>query len=246
MPNRIAREQPRLRPALDRLYQVLTPPAERHDCQDGTGGCFRYGDVELRVSETGLKLDDPLATAATMAEDLALEYEENMPSEQVGWGRADLPAIEEIMAIHTYSAHLTRENKIVASHHGARLMQSVLRALEGPAAMKIFVGHDTNLGNLAAILDVGWVLPGQAEPTPPGGILAFERWRDDKGEIFIKLRVYYQTPQQLRHAEAMERPGQVDIILNNCHDGPQGSCPLPHLVALMSEILPKECVALTP
>ena len=64
-----------------------------------------------------------------------------------------------------------------------------------------YVGHDTNIWNLAGMMDVTWLQPGwQRNQTPPGGALMFEvRESADK-----KLRVYTsyvaQSLEQMRNA----------------------------------------------
>ena len=64
-----------------------------------------------------------------------------------------------------------------------------------------YVGHDTNIANLAGIMDVTWTQAGyQRNQTPPAGALVFEvRLGPDK-----KQRVYTsylaQSPEQMRKA----------------------------------------------
>ena len=71
-----------------------------------------------------------------------------------------------------------------------------------------YVGHDTNIWNLAGMLDVTWLQPGyQRNQTPPAGALMFEvRESADK-----KLRVYTsyvaQSLEQMRNATPLTAGG---------------------------------------
>ncbi len=40
----------------------------------------------------------------------------------------------------------------------------------------ILVGHDTNLANIAGMLNLNWLIDGRRDDTPPGGALVFELW----------------------------------------------------------------------
>ena len=239
--------------ALDALYAVLTAPDQRRRCDDDKGTCFVYGHNAVNATEP--KIEGPLATATTLAENLMLEYTQGMPADAVGWGRADAQAISQIMPLHNMVSAWTRRSPYIASHRGVVLAHAVLAALQGeaqppfPASAKnaVFVaidGHDTNLSNLAGILGIDWTLPEQPDNTPPGGTLAFEVWRDEAGAKFIKLVFFYETMEQLREGRPLDAAHplrQVDIPLSGCVVGPTGVCPLASFRDHVVSSLPTEC-----
>lgn len=174
-----------------------------------------------------------LKTAASLAENLLLEYGQGMDPAQVGWGRASGDAIAKVMPLHNISAVLNRRTPYIASHNGAVLARTVVAALTGEAGgpLKLIAGHDTNLSNLAGILGVSWTLPGQPDDTPPGGALAFELWRDKQGHRTIRLEFFYQPLDDMR-AGANKPLGKVDV---------QGPVPFDIFVKRVEKALPAEC-----
>ena len=174
-----------------------------------------------------------LKTAASLSENLLLEYGQGMDAAQVGWGRASAAEITQVMPLHNLSAAMNRRTAYIASHNGAVLARTVLAALkgEGGETLKLIAGHDTNLSNLAGILDVSWSLPGQPDDTPPGGALAIELWRDGQGHRTVRLAFFYQTLEDMR-AEADQPLGRVDV---------QAPVPFDAFVQRVEKALPAEC-----
>ncbi len=197
--------------ALDAATRALEPhKAEIAAAQQALAGIVRPpSDTEL-----------DLKTEASLAETLLLEYAQGMEPAQVGWGRASADDIAKVMLLHNVSAELNRRTPYIASHNGAVLAKTVLAALqgEGGETLKVITGHDTNLSNLAGILGVSWSLPGQPDATPPGGVLAFELWRDEQGLRTVKLAFFYQPLDDMR-AAAKKPLGRVDIPLAGNFDG---------------------------
>ena len=229
----------------------------------GSGGvceaghtCPLDGDNRLAPRKAEMRLEGPLASGATTAENLLLEYTQGWPKDQVGWGRADAAQIGQIMALHDAQSQMTWRTPYIATHNGALAAKAVLAALQGGEALPdraakgtkltIISGHDTQLGNMAGILGVRWTLPGQPDTTPPDGTLAFEVWRDAKsGERFVHVAFLYQTLEDLRSGAALgpDHPaGRVDVPVPGCDDGPGGECRLKTFVSLIGERLPAQCV----
>jgi 4-phytase/acid phosphatase len=235
------------------LYDILSPPASRHACADDKGTCFLNGKNTLQADAEGIKLSGPLATASTLVENLLLEYDQGMPVGQVGWGRAGASALIKISILHNRAADLTRRTQYIAAHNGVRMAQAVLAALQGSPAfpgtvggkkLVAITGHDTNLSNLAGILGVDWTLSEQPDKTPPGATLAFELWRDGTGAKFVKIRLFYETLEQLRAARILNKSNparQIDIALADCMSGPENTCPLTDFVRHVEATLPSEC-----
>ncbi|PKU24578.1 histidine-type phosphatase [Telmatospirillum siberiense] len=220
------------------LQQVLFPDATQASCtgQDGAK-CFMVTAANsLRATNGNIRMEGPLAIGATISESILLEYAEGFPAGAVGWGRAASPEIlAAIMPLHDLYADLMRRTPHIASRHSALLVRRIADLLaETPRAgqprMATFVGHDTNLSNLAGLLDVDWTLPDQPDKTAPDTAMAFEVWRDGaKGERYVRLVVHYQTLEELRHRTDDLHAGRLAesliIPVAGC-DGPQGLCRL--------------------
>ncbi len=198
---------------------------------------FLQSADSAQIGKNGAKLEGPLAISAALAENLLLEYAEALPTDQVGWGRADSVALQQILPLHNYASAVTRRTPYLASHNGALLARAMLAKLREPASMAVIAGHDTNLLNLAGILGVSWTLPGQPDDTAPGTALAIELWRTARGPR-VQLRVFYQTLEAMR-AESPPSYGSLAVAVPGC--GPDG-CLLDAFVQQVEKALPADCL----
>lgn len=233
--------------ALRRLQQIFAPNA----CSGGAGECLD-GATRIVTSETGIKLSGPLATGATLSEDLLLEYENGFADGQFAWGRASRADLDVVLAAHQHAAELTRRLPYIAVHRAAPLVRFVLDTLGGrPAApgmptvgdrsrLIILVGHDTNLSNLDGVFDLSLRLPGQPDATAPGTAIAFERWHVPvSNSTELRLRVFYQDPDQVR--ELSDEPiRKLRVIPGSCRSG-SSSCELGRLSTSVLARLPAAC-----
>ncbi len=179
------------------------------------------------------KLRDPLAPASTMAETLLLQYTEGMQGANLGWGCLDETRLREIMQLHTAQADLTERTPLIARMDASNLIQHILGALEQHAAGKpipgapgkpsdralFLVGHDTNIATVAGLLNLGWIIDGRRDDTPPGGALVFELWRSAGGAWSVHLFYTAQTLQQMRDATPLTLatpPQRVPVFVPNC------------------------------
>ena len=76
--------------------------------------------------------------------------------------------------------------------------------------------YDTNIANIAGLLNLDWQIPGfQENDASPGGALAFELLKEVRtGQRYVRLAYYAQTPQQLRQATPLNLdnpPGMVAV-----------------------------------
>lgn len=176
----------------------------------------------------------PLPTGATMAENFQLEYLEGMPLSQIGWGRVDERTMRSLMLIHSASSDLIQRTPYIARVQGSNLLAHIRETLTQaelgkhvPGAIgsphdkvAVLVGHDTNIANVAALIDAHWLISGyQRDDAAPGGALVFELWHQDGQED--SLRTYYvvQTPNQMRNSSRIslkETPGKAVIFLPGC------------------------------
>jgi len=79
-------------------------------------------------------LDDPrpLAVASSLVEDILLEYVDNKPMSDVGWGRVDEPTLRRLMPLHIKQFALTTRTPSSARTQGSNLMAHKLRTISPP------------------------------------------------------------------------------------------------------------------
>jgi 4-phytase / acid phosphatase len=225
------------RPQLQALEDVLSPstPAAPKTAADPPGKASLFdipSSIALGKSDHLVELRSPLSTAATMAEDLLLEYTEGMA--QVGWGRVDANKLRELLTLHTANSDIERRTSYLARVQSANLLSHILDSMQQAIAQKpqagalgkpadrllILVGHDTNLANIAGALDLSWLLDGRRDDTPPGGALVFELWQR-QGASDYSVRTYYtaQTLDQMRNATPLtlaSPPERVAVFVPGC------------------------------
>jgi len=198
-------------------------------------GC---GHAPANVKRTSL-FDIPdarsrVATAATIAENLLLEYTQGMSQADTGWGCLDGATLRTIMQVNNanwdYGMRTPAEARIVASTLLKRILETMQQSATGAAVpgalgkpgdrLVILVGHDTNIVTVAGALGIDWVLDGRVDDTPPGGALLFELWRPrDGGKPFVRLEYIAQTLEQMRNAEqltAANPPAEAPIFVPGC------------------------------
>ena len=159
------------------------------------------------------ELKGPLNTGATFAENFQLEYLEGMSGAQLGWGQLNQDTVEELMALHAASSDLVQRTHAIAARQAGPLLEAIRLTLQQSLEQKsvpgalgspkhkvvILVGHDTNVSNVAALIDAHWFIDGyQRDDAAPGGALYFEVWQCAGKPDEVRLRYVVQTPAQMR------------------------------------------------
>ncbi|MEP7327941.1 MAG: histidine-type phosphatase [Betaproteobacteria bacterium] len=203
-----------------------------------------------------------LAIASTSAELILLEYADGKPLPEVGWGRATPPQMTQMFRLHTEYFDLTERTPYLARKMGSSLLTKIAAAVTsarslgfGPpepavrdARFVAYVGHDTNIVNLAGMLDTTWLQPGyQRNQTPPAGALMFEvREGADK-----KLRVYTsyvaQSMEQMRNVTLLSLdapPFKTPLRLPGCGAAttPGFPCTLEEFAVAVRNVIDRDCV----
>jgi 4-phytase/acid phosphatase len=193
-------------------------------------------------------LDDPnpIAVASSLISDFSLEYADNKPMADVGWGRVDSAALHRLMVLQIKAFSLSTRTPLVARTHGSNLMAHILDTLNqaaqaatpaqpvagaiGPAGARfVYISaHDSNLMNLAGLLNLNWNSDGLAFDTPPDSELVFELWQNPHSKQYaVRLLYRAQTFDQLRSAAALSKtnpPVEQVLIAPGCTTA--GPCPL--------------------
>jgi 4-phytase/acid phosphatase len=223
------------RPQLEELEGVLVGCKLGPACAPAHSSLF---DIPSSISpgkgDHLVDLRSPLGTAATMAENLLLEYTDGMDASQVGWGRVDVNNLRELMQLHTANAELERRTSYIARAGSSNLLRHILdsmdQAIGGKAVsgalgkpndrLLILVGHDTNLSNISGALGLTWLIDGRPDDTPPGGALVFEVWQDRQtGEYSVRTSYMAQTLDQMRNATPLNLqspPERVPVFVPGC------------------------------
>ncbi|MCC4595653.1 histidine-type phosphatase [Xanthomonas campestris pv. phormiicola] len=198
------------RARLRELQQVLS------GCQGGACAAQAPSQDRPRLDDPQ-RLDDPaqaaklLKSAGSLAENLMLEYAQGLPLAQVAWGRADAAALQRLIGLHNASFDHSKRALPTARAGGSNLLAHLLATLQSAAGQVptvtplapaqtralVLLGHDTNLAQLAGLLDVPGTVPGQPDAYPPGGALLLELVRQG-GRDYLQLRSVVPTLQALR------------------------------------------------
>ena len=214
-----------------------------------------------RIDGSGIGLLGALAIGATAAELFLLQYADGKPQDEVGWGRVSSAQMLQTFRLHTEAMDLMERTPYLARKMGSSLLARVAQAvtsarslgfgLADPAVRDArfvaYIGHDTNLFNLAGMLDTSWLQPGyQRNQTPPAGALMFEvREGVDK-----KLRVYTsyvaQSLEQMRTLAPLTLetpPVKTPLRLPGCSAGTPGfACTIEEFAVAVRNVLDRECV----
>jgi 4-phytase/acid phosphatase len=192
------------------------------------------------VQDGTIRMEGGLAIASVASEIFLLEFAQGFTGDKLGWGRADQARILEATRLHTRYFDLMFRTRYLADHGGSLLMRRVLAALKpsraggekapdfAPSDAKFiaYVGHDTNVANLAAMLDASWQLPGyQANYTVPGGALVFELRRAGDGALKVYSSYLAQTMTQLRAREPLSLknpPARAALFIPACSSAESG------------------------
>jgi len=211
------------------------------------------------IGDRAVELKGPLSTASTLTENILLEYTEGMAASNVAWGCVDGAKLRSLLELHTAASDFAQRTKPVARMQASNLLDHVRRALQqsaiggpvagspsAPADVALYlVGHDTNLANIAGLLDLTWLADGRRDDTPPGSVLIFELWKTLSAESY-SVRVYFsaQTLEQMRSASplTLENPPQrIPLFIPGC-SARDFTCPLPAFLKTVDEVIDKNYV----
>lgn len=183
------------------------------------------------------KLHGPLGIASTASETLLLEYLENKPSSEVGWGRVDRAAIERLLVFNAVEFKYVDRPRAIAQAAAGPLARTIVGALEAATGPRVtlFAGHDTNIADLGGLLGIHWRAASYpADTVPPGGALVFELLSDRAGKRFVRAYFRAQTMDQLRNLEPLAGAGapRAFVTIPGCGIAPSG-CDLATFVTIV-------------
>ncbi len=250
--------------ALSMMQSVLCPADATKSA--GGGSCGEAGVPTSIVSgtEDGVRLRGPIGYASTAAENFLMQTAEGMPKDQVAWGRlAHDATLRELLTLHQFDQDLTQKTKPIAQQRGSNLLTLISAILVNghsfpghaatgqPVRLGLLVGHESNIHNVAALLDLTWQIPGflPGEATP-GGALAFEQFREARSEKrYVRIAYYAQTLDEMRRRAPLtyrDPPGMVQVALPACSaDLVNNACPLETFLKIVKAAVDPGCVTAT-
>ncbi len=207
--------QQRLSQPLDLLESIIGSPAPRLCARFSFTPDCKLTDLPNAVSVSpdgqDVKLTGALSIASSIAEIFLLEYGQ-WPGEGAGWGMVNSHVLSQLLPVHSSVFDLVNRAPLIAWARGGFLLNEMTKALQGihpdpkvnEARLVVFVGHDTNIANLASLLDLDWKADKYPENgIPPAAALFLELW-DNGGVKEVKASFFVQ-PMEALHS-AMEGP----------------------------------------
>lgn len=154
------------------------------------------------------------ALASTTSQTFLLEYLEGKPMAEVGWGRISRDDIEAMLRFHPVKFKYENRPSYIADRAAGPIMRQIAGALkEGPARLFLMAGHDTNIADIAGMLDLHWRIDSYpADDTPPGGGIGFEVLRDKAGQRFVRAFYRAQTMDQLRELRPLDVKAEPAVV----------------------------------
>src|ERR1035437_3144457 len=156
-----------------------------------------------------------LYSTVTAADPFVMQYADDFPTNDVGWGRLTLDELSQQtrlitlqIAIAMRQPYLARVQSSSAASHVLRSMLQVTGGVPLAGAfgdtnsqIHVIVSSDYYVAGLAGLLDAHWLLPGyQPDFCPPGGTLVFElRQVRATGQYLVRVFYTAQTFDQLRN-----------------------------------------------
>lgn len=223
------------RPQLDALEEVLNGCKTGPQCVQAHASVYETPtSIASGKGDHLVEFRSPLGSAATMAENLLLEYTEGMDAAEVGWGRVNANKVRELIQLHTANMEITQRTRYIARAQSSNLLWHILDSMEQATSGKavagsldkpgdqllVLVGHDTNLENISGALGLTWLVDGRWNDTPPGGALVLEVWKDGRtGEYSVRTSYMAQTLDQMRNATALsaeDPPQRIVLFVPGC------------------------------
>jgi 4-phytase/acid phosphatase len=189
---------------------------------------------DVAASEKAKESKDAREFTQSFGEMLLLQYAEGLKGDNYAFGKfppEQKSKMLELLAIHTQMFDEQQRNPDVARPQGDNLINHLVLAITGrgseatpPGSMfVVFVGHDTNIANIAGLLGLSWRLPEYPNnDIPPGTALAFEVRKSGDSEI-VSAVILGQSPDALRNSTPEVVAQRLPIP--DCA-GPGGSCSL--------------------
>jgi 4-phytase/acid phosphatase len=250
-------------PQLSMMRSVLCPGDTVTAAAPG-GRCADAGMAsQVHTEASGrVRLSGPLGLSALAAEAFLMQSAEGMPKDLVAWGRLAHPAaLGELVSLHVMASDLTEKTKTIARERGSNMLSLILLVLQSghnfpgaqptgqPVRFGLLMGHQSNIYNVASLLDLTWRIPGaQPNEASPGGALAFEQFHEARGgKRYVRLAYYSQTLEEMRELKRLDYrdpPGMITVPIPACSaEAVNGACPLETFAKIVKAAVDSNCVS---
>ncbi len=191
-----------LAPSYELLKEVIDYE-QSQGCQSGSCPVFSTNDSVFTLAQgKEPSVKGTLKTACSLADALVLQYYEEPDKVKAGFGKdlseADWESISKIKDVYSEVLFCS---PLIAVNAANPLLHEIHNELNQEGRKFSFLcGHDSNvLSVLAALGAEHYELPHAIEKqTPIGCKLLFEKWTDADNEEFVRIRLVYESPDQLR------------------------------------------------
>lgn len=169
---------------------------------------MRFGAQDTTIDVTGR-----LGIASSVAEIFLLEYAQ-WPDRNAGWGVVNEQVLQKLLPVHSRTFAAVNRAHEVALSRGGVLLRAMSAAVNGQspdaainrAPLVFFVGHDTNIANVASLLGLRWELGGYPpDAIPPGSALVLTVWKN--GEHSCVRASYWTESLASLHRALPASPG---------------------------------------
>lgn len=198
---------------LEDSYQILADVLDLKDspaCKAGETCAFDDYDTQIilkKGEEPAMKGSLKLANSASDA--FILQYYEETDARKASFGHEISNSDwEKIARVKDVYGDVLFTAPIVAYNVAHPLLVYINDELNSEARKFTFLcGHDSNIASVNAALEVeDYELPNSIEKkTPIGCKLVFEKWLDKEGNEFISINLVYQSTEQLRNLEMLDK-----------------------------------------
>jgi alpha,alpha-trehalase len=211
---------------LELLQRILAPdpthPAKKSIFDSEQPPSVDGGDI--------VAASKPRFIASEIVEDLLLEYADDKPLSDVGWGRVDKATLNKLMPLRISAFNLEKRTPAFAIVERSNLLAHILITLDqaatsvathgaiGPPGTRLVYisGHDSDLAGISGLLGLHWTTDARTDDTPPDSQIVFELWqRGGRTQDVLRIRYRGQTLDQLRTASllTLSRPPDEVLVL---------------------------------
>jgi glucose-1-phosphatase len=227
-------------------YALIEDVVDYQDSEAYKSGSI--ADLDTKDTKITLELnkepatEGSLKTACQLADALVLQYYESPDAKAAAFGH-DLTDDQWKLVSQSKDTYtdILFTAPLVATNLAHPLLEEIGDEMDAQGRVFTFLcGHDSNIASVLAALKVEeYELPGAIEAkTPIGAKLLFEKWTNASGEEFGRVRLLYQSVNQLRLGTMLsgsESPESVDLSFEGLKKNEDGLCSYDDLRARIKE-----------
>ena len=232
-----------LRNSLDEAFRLVADVTDMEDTEAYQSG--KYGNFFEDESVVSLellkepKITGPLTTAVSLADALVLQFYEEPNELKAAFGHnLSEDDWRTIGLILKANLDIRFGTPLLAVNESHLMLEELYSEMNTKGRKFTFLcGHDSTIASVLSALGVQeYYLPGAIEPsTPIGAKVVFEKWLDTEGNAFYKVKLVYQSVDQLRSIQplSLETPPMiVPIHFNDLAEDKNGMIPEEDLLGL--------------